>query len=224
MLKYSVIFFFILSILIVFSNGLSVSFSKDVMRCIYDTFYQNTVIIYNYEFDEDTMNIEALVDSKTDLFTLMISEEAGTEDPKNPTQPKIFKTSKTKGKFAYTIEKTHAYQVCMIINNSKVINRKLGTKMRLNMETSFDDYEEDPNAVKMKDFSQVDQKIKHLMKKVEMVHSIQKHQTNLEQEFSVSQIQSNRLISIFAICQILIICFIGMLHMFSLRKILKNKV
>ena len=41
-------------------------------------------------------------------------------------------------------------------------------------------------------------------------NSIQKHQTNLEQSFSISQIESNKLIATLSTCQIAIIFIIGL--------------
>lgn len=208
------------------SLSLSVSFNRENFHCVYDTFYQNTVIIYSYEFDEDTFNKDYYEPNKNpELFQVLISQDdTAFKTDKKVIVPKMFSTSKPEGKFAYTIEETGPYQICMNINQPKIINRRTGTKMMIHLETSIDEYEEDPSAIKMKDFSQVDKKVMHLMKKVEMVQSIQKYQTDLEQEFSVSQIQSNNLISILAGVQILIICIIGGLHVYSLKKILKNKV
>ena len=60
--------------------------------------------------------------------------------------------------------------------------------------------------------------------KVDMIEIIQKYQNDLEDEFSKNQIQSSTRLALLSICQIVIICIVGIYHVFSLRKIFKNKI
>ena len=76
----------------------------------------------------------------------------------------------------------------------------------------------------MKDFEMVNEKMKKVMRKAETFSQIQDYHVTAEDKFSQNQIKTSRLIATLSIVQIVIICCVGVYHVFSLRKIFKEKI
>ena len=70
----------------------------------------------------------------------------------------------------------------------------------------------------------VNEKVKRVLKKAETFSNIQNYQTKIEDKFSQNQIKSSRLLATLSIIQIIIICIVGLYHVYSLRKIFKEKI
>lgn len=212
------------------SKELSVALNYRNEYCVYDLFYQDTVIILNYEFDLNTLNQHELKKVKTNFIEWTLDLEDTSKDPnklKKGEQIEFKRTTNTKkttGKIAHTIEASDNYKICVRLTNNKLIKRSVLPKLKLRIETSLDEMDQEEQSAKMKDYKMVSEKTKNLLKKVDVINSVQKYQNSLEQEFSKSQIDSNRLIATLSVVQIIIICIIGGFHIVSLRGIVKNKV
>ena len=180
----------IIIIISLYSQSFSIilSLRKYKEKCFYDSYYTNMVLIVNYEFIESTLKMSNL---KNDLkpFHFYIK----TDGKKNDQIVGTFDMHKTKGKFTHTIEESGQYQICVKVDTA-MSGYGGNIRFKLNIADNTDVYEDGPNAVKMKDYNSLNQKVKGIMRRVENIHSIQKTQSELEKSFALSQIKSNKLI------------------------------
>ena len=63
-----------------------------------------------------------------------------------------------------------------------------------------------------------------LNSKVDSIEYMQKYQLEVEDKFSNKQINSSSRLAFLSICQIVVICLVGLYHVFYLRKIFKDKI
>ena len=60
--------------------------------------------------------------------------------------------------------------------------------------------------------------------KVDNIENMQGYQIKVEDNFSEKQINSSSRLALLSICQIIVICIVGVYHVFYLRKIFKDKI
>ena len=94
--------------------------------------------------------------------------------------------------------------------------------MEFKVQSSDELYDE--NSAKAKDFQKVNETMTKLNNKVESIETMQKYQMEVEDTFSQNQIKSSSGLAFISVCQIVIICIVGLYHVFSLRKIFKDKI
>ena len=184
-------------------------------KCFYDNFYENMVIIMNYKIlDED---IKA--PNRTDLFEIAIYTNNDKE------LVKTFTNANLKGKFPFLIEKSGEYKVCIQTKESSLFTRsRRNLKLSFQIDTDEDVIDDAENAVKMKDFEMVNDKVKRVQRKISTLSSMQTYQNKVEKTFSDNQIKSSKLIVSLSIIQIIVIIVVGGFHVYSLTKIFKQKI
>ena len=94
--------------------------------------------------------------------------------------------------------------------------------MEFKIQSSDELYDE--NSAKSKDFQKVNETMTKLNSKVESIENMQKYQLEVEDTFSQNQIKSSNRLAFISVCQIVIICIVGLYQVFSLRKIFKDKI
>ena len=60
--------------------------------------------------------------------------------------------------------------------------------------------------------------------KVDNIENMQGYQIKVEDNFSEKKINSSSRLALLSICQIIVICIVGVYHVFYLRKIFKDKI
>ena len=181
-------------------------------KCFYDNYYSQMTIIISYKILDKGVKITP---GKT-LFRVYIS---GVE---KMDVFKMFYGSKLSGKFSYTIEESDKYKICISTSDKELFNNRQFLHMEFRIQSSDELYDE--NSAKAKDFQKVNDTMTKLNSKVESIEAMQKYQLEVEDTFSQNQIKSSNRLAFLTICQIVIICIVGIYHVFSLRKIFKDKI
>ena len=192
---------------------LSRSLYMDKERCFYDNYYTNMNIIINYKIlDKDVV----IQQSSKNVFKIYIqSMEKGHEF-------KLFYGNKLSGKFSHNIEVSDKYKICIYTQDKELFKNKKFLYLQFKIQSH--DEIMDPNSAKGKDFQVVNETMRRLNGKVETIEYMQKYQLELEDTFSETQINSSSRLAYLSICQIVIICIVGIYHVFYLRRIFKDKI
>ncbi len=80
------------------------------------------------------------------------------------------------------------------------------------------------NTVVQKDFQVVDDTMNQLNSKVDNIENMQNYQMTVEDSFSDKQINSASRLAWLSLCQIVVICVVGVYHVIYLRRIFKDKI
>ena len=182
-------------------------------KCFYDNYYSQMNIVITYKILDKDIQLKG---GKT-LFRIVIS---GVE--KRLDVYKMFYGSKLNGKFSYSIEESDKYKICIYTTDRELFKNKQFLHMEFKVQSSDELYDE--NSAKAKDFQKVNETMTKLNNKVESIEAMQKYQMEVEDTFSQNQIKSSSRLAFLSVCQIVIICIVGLYHVFSLRKIFKDKI
>ena len=192
---------------------LSRSLYLDKERCFYDNYYTNMNIIINYKIlDKDIV----IPQSSKNVFKIYIQALEKGHDFK------LFNGNKLSGKFSYNIEESDKYKICIYTQDKELFNNRKFLYLQFKIQSH--DEISDPNSAKGKDFQVVNETMRRLNGKVETIEHMQKYQLDLEDTFSETQINSSSRLAYLSICQIVIICIVGIYHVFYLRRIFKDKI
>ena len=135
---------------------------------------------------------------------------------------KLFYGNKLSGKFSHNIEVSDKYKICIYTQDKELFKNKKFLYLQFKIQSH--DEIMDPNSAKGKDFQVVNETMRRLNGKVETIEYMQKYQLELEDTFSETQINSSSRLAYLSICQIVIICIVGIYHVFYLRRIFKDKI
>jgi len=185
-------------------------------KCYFDTFYSEQNIIMKYK----VLNIdidETLLPTNYNRFIIKLYDSSNA-------QLNMYTSSKLKGKFSYSIEKSDMYKICIESNDKDLYSGKGMIKIQFKIESSDDVMDSLKNSADLKDFELVDDKMKRLAKKTDNILNMQKYQFKMENRFSKSQLSSHRRIVVLTIIQIIILIIVGVYHIMNLRKVFKNKI
>ena len=181
-------------------------------KCFYDNYYSNMNIVITYKILDTDIQ---LTKSNKSLFHINI---IGMEK----SDFKIFYGSKLSGKFSYNIEESDKFKICIYTNEKELFKNKRFLHMEFKIQSSDELYYE--HSAKAKDFQKVNMTMQKLNSKVDSIEVMQKYQLEVEDQFSKNQIKSSSRLAFLSICQIVVICIVGIYHVFSLRKIFKDKI
>ena len=156
-----------------------------------------------------------LSSSNKSLFRITLSS-----DKKN--FYKFFYGSKLSGKFSYNIEDSEKYKVCIITTDKELFKNKQFLHLIFKVQSSDELFDE--GSAKAKDFQKVNITMKNLNSKVDSIETMQNFQVEVEDEFSKKQIMTSSRLVLLSLCQIVIICIVGIYHVYSLRKVFKDKI
>ena len=181
-------------------------------KCFNDHYYSRMNIVINYKILDKDIKLSS---SHKSIFyvTLMGFEKNDF---------KTFYGSKLSGKFAYNIVESDKYQICIRTTDKELFNNKKFLHLEFKVQTTDELYDE--SSAKAKDFQKVNITMRNIDSKVESIEVMQKYQLELEDEFSKNQIKSSSRLAFISVCQIVVICIVGIYHDFSLRKIFKDKI
>ena len=181
-------------------------------KCFYDNYYSNMNIVITYKILDTDIQ---LTKSNKSLFHINL---IGMEK----SDFKIFYGSKLSGKFSYNIEESDKFKICIYTNDKELFKNKRFLHMEFKIQSSDELYDE--HSAKVKDFQKVNMTMQKLNSKVDSIEAMQKYQLEVEDQFSKNQIKSSSRLAFLSICQIVVICIVGIYHVFSLRKIFKDKI
>ena len=203
----------LISFLIINISCLSRALYPGKEKCFYDNYYNKMNIIITYKIlDKDII----IPQNKRNLFVIYIVTAQHFDKYQS------FYGTKLSGKFAHNIEKSDKYKICIMANDpSLFINRKflyLQFNIQLNEEIN------DNNQAKKKDFQIVDDTMSKINTMVDNIENMQSYQMKVEDSFSEKQINSSSRLLLLSICQIIVICVVGIYHVFYLRRIFKDKI
>ena len=203
----------LISFLIINISCLSRALYPGKEKCFYDNYYNKMNIIITYKILDKDITIPQ---NKRNLFLIYIVTAQHYDKYQS------FYGTKLSGKFAHNIEKSDKYKICIMANDpSLFINRKflyLQFNIQLNEEIN------DNNQAKKKDFQIVDDTMSKINTMVDNIENMQSYQMKVEDSFSEKQINSSSRLLLLSICQIIVICVVGIYHVFYLRRIFKDKI
>ena len=181
-------------------------------KCFYDNYYSHMNIVLTYKILDKDIKLK---DSQKTLFHITIT---GMEH----VNFKAFYGSKLNGKFAYNIEESDKYQICIYTSDKELFKNKKFLHLEFKVQSSDELYDE--KSAKAKDFQKVNITMQKINNKIDSIDVMQKYQNEVEDKFSSNQIQSSSRLAFLSICQIIILCIVGIYHVFSLRKIFKDRI
>ena len=181
-------------------------------KCFYDNYYSQMNIVITYKILDKDIKVTP---GKT-LFRIYVNGVEKLE------AFKMFYGTKLHGKFSYSIEESDKYKVCISTLDKDLFKNKEFLHMEFKIQSSDELYDE--NSAKSKDFQKVNETMTKLNSKVESIENMQKYQLEVEDTFSQNQIKSSNRLAFISVCQIVIICIVGLYQVFSLRKIFKDKI
>lgn len=182
-------------------------------RCFYDNYYNNMNIIITYNIlDKDVK----LTKGKKNLFRIYI------QSLKYYDKYYAFFGTKLSGKFSHNIEVSDKYKVCIISNDKEIFENKKFLYLQFQIQYNLERGEE--NTVVQKDFQVVDDTMNQLNSKVDNIENMQNYQMTVEDSFSDKQINSASRLAWLSLCQIAVICVVGVYHVIYLRRIFKDKI
>ena len=181
-------------------------------KCFYDNYYTQMNVVITYKIlDEDVK----LKDSQKTFFEISINgvDKGGF---------KSFYGSKLNGKFSYNIEESDKYQICIYTSDKELFKNKKFLHLQFKVQSSDELY--DANSATTKDFQKVNITMQKIDSKIGAIEVMQRYQIEVEDKFSTSQINTSSRLAFLSVCQIVIICIVGLYHVFSLRKVFKDKI
>ena len=181
-------------------------------KCFYDNYYNQMNIVITYKILDKDIKLSKV--NKSLFHISMISMEKNIY--------KIFYGSKLSGKFSYNIEESDKYKICIFSSDKDLFKNKKFLHMEFKIQSSDELYDE--HSAKSKDFQKVNDTMQKINSKVDAIEVIQQYQMEVEDTFSKNQIKSSSRLLFLSVCQIIIICIVGIYHVFSLRKIFKDKI
>ena len=185
-------------------------FNKE--KCFYDNYYNGMNLVMTYKILDTDIKISS---SKQSLFRITLSsDENGFY--------KQFTGSKLTGKFSYSIEESAKYKICIVTSEKDLFKNKQFLHLVFKIQSSDELYDE--TSAKAKDFQKVNITMQNLNTKVNSIETMQNYQVEVEDEFSKKQISTSSRLAFLSICQIVVICIVGIYHVYSLRKIFKDKI
>ena len=181
-------------------------------RCFYDNYYTNMNIVITYKIlDKD---VQVPKTSQTPFKITLQSE--------NGQYFKTFYGTKLTGKFAYSFEESDKYKICIFTADKDLFKHKQFLHLVFKVQSSDELFDE--GSAKTKDFQKVNITMQNLNSKVDSIETMQNFQVEVEDEFSKKQIATSSRLALLSICQIVIICIVGIYHVYSLRKVFKDKI
>ena len=181
-------------------------------KCFYDNYYQQMNIVITYKVLDENIKL-----TKGNKMLFQISLMSMEKD-----DYKVFYGSKLTGKFSYNIEENDKYRICIESHDKDLFINKQFLRIEFKIQQSDELYDE--HSAKAKDFQKVNFTMQNLNSKVDSIDIMQNFQLEIEDAFSKNQIKSSSRLAFLTVCQIIIICIVGIYHVFSLRKIFKDKI
>ena len=181
-------------------------------KCFYDNYYNGMNLVITYKILDTDITLNP---STKSIFRISLSSDSHDFY-------KVFYGSKLSGKFSYNIEQSDKYKVCIITTDKDLFKEKQFLHLVFKMQSSDELYDE--GSAKTKDFQKVNITMQNLNSKVDSIETMQNFQVEVEDEFSRKQILTSSRLVLLSICQIVVICIVGIYHVYSLRKVFKDKI
>ena len=184
----------------------------DKEKCLQDNLYSGMNLLITYKITDTDIK---LTSTNKSLFRITIRAE--TKDVF-----KLFYGTKLTGKFSYNVEESDKYRICITSSDRDIFKLKKFLHLVFKIQSSDEIYDE--NSAKAKDFQKVNITMQNLNSKVDSIEVMQNFQVDVEDQFSKKQIETSSRLAFLSIVQIIIICLVGVYHVYSLRKVFKDKI
>ena len=181
-------------------------------KCFYDNYYNQMNLVITYKILDTDIKIS---DSHKTLFHITLYGMEKSEF-------KTFYGSKLSGKFSYNIEESDKYKVCIYSSDKEIFKNKKFLHMEFKIQSS--DELHDEHSAKAKDFQKVNITMQNINAKINNMDVVQKFELEMEDSFYNNQIKISNRLAFLSILQIVVICIVGLFHVFSLRKLFKDKI
>ena len=181
-------------------------------KCFYDNYYNQMNLVITYKILDTDIKIS---DSHKTLFHITLYGMEKSEF-------KTFYGSKLSGKFSYNIEESDKYKVCIYSSDKEIFKNKKFLHMEFKIQSS--DELHDEHSAKAKDFQKVNITMQNINSKINNMDVVQKFELEMEDSFYNNQIKISNRLAFLSILQIVVICIVGLFHVFSLRKLFKDKI
>ena len=182
-------------------------------KCFYDNYYNKMNLIITYKILDTDVKIPK---NKKNLFRISIQSMQYYDNYY------VFYGTKLSGKFSHNIDKSDKYKICIVSNDNEIFGNKKFLYLQFQVQYNLEKAEED--TLMRKDFQVVDDTMNQLNTKVDYIEKMQYYQMKIEDGFSEKQINSTSRLAFLSICQIIVICIVGVYHVFYLRRIFKDKI
>ena len=181
-------------------------------KCFYDNYYNQMNLVITYKILDTDIKFS---DSHKTLFHITLYGMEKSEF-------KTFYGSKLSGKFSYNIEESDKYKVCIYSSDKEIFKNKKFLHMEFKIQSSDELYDE--HSAKAKDFQKVNITMQNINAKINNMDVVQKFELEMEDSFYNNQIRISNRLAFLSILQIVVICIVGLFHVFSLRKLFKDKI
>lgn len=129
--------------------------------------------------------------------------------------------SKIKGKYIFNITDIATYRICAVSTKPRLLKGKeIFIKMNIDSDSAMDKTLE--NAIKQHDINPVAEKIEKIINKSKIIVEAQKQETEIEDTFSMIQMNYTVNFTIISIIQIIVVVIVGLYHIYSFKKFLYN--
>ena len=184
-------------------------------RCFYDNYYTNMNIIIRYKILDQDINVPS--SNKKNLFTIYIQSTQYIDKYYS------FFGTKLSGKFSHNIDVSDKYKICIISKDKDIFQNKKFLYLQFQIQLNEEMKDTSKSALR-KDFQVVDDTMNSINTKVDNIENMQGYQMKIEDNFSEKQINSNSRLVVLSLCQIVVICLVGIYHVIYLRRIFKDKI
>ena len=203
-----ILFTFIINQILCLSRALYL----DKPKCFYDNYYNQMNLVITYKILDTDIKVTNERNALFHIFLTAVEKDIY----------KSFQSSKLTGKFSYNIEKDGKYKICIFSTDKELFKNKKFLHLEFKIQSSDELYDE--HSAKTKDFQKVNMTMKNIDSKVNNVEVMQKFELEIEDQFSKNQIKTSNRLAFLSICQIVVICIVGLAHVFSLRNIFKERI
>lgn len=199
--------------LLISFNSLYFELIKENDTCFYDEYYTENIVVVVFNViginpEEKQENI--LLES---IKIKLIRDESDSE-------VQSFSLNKISGKQTFHIKDNGMYRICAMNINPKLFKNQIFLKMQIESDISGEKNVD--NALKHHELNPVTEKIDKIISRSKNIVEAQKQETEIEDSFSMIQMNYTWNFTIISIIQIFVVIFVGLYHIYSFRKFLAN--
>ena len=114
------------------------------------------------------------------------------------------------------------YRICVQNTNQSGLPKSLKLFMKLSIDSDTSENVNIENAIKHHDLNPVTEKIEKIIDKSKIIVEAQKQETEIEDAFSMIQMNYTWNFTLISIIQIFVVVVVGLYHIYSFRKFLYN--
>ena len=193
--------------------------NKNSQKCLYEEFYNNTIIIMRFNLMDDIHDVN---DSHLPLFDFYLYDVS-----KDDKRIENYQSEHSSGRINFIILESSSYKLCIIPQRDTYIYEKTDSvKMSVTFQP-FDGkkYEKElDNTPKNKDIDLVKERVENMQKKLVDIMKTQMYQIDKEDKFSVSKQDNSSMLVYLTFIQITILLVLTIWQVVSFKDLFKDKI